>query len=62
VNRDVTGLAYLTIIGICLVLVGAILTAGVLSIAERGTVLGAIFAALAFVGWRWQRHSRGGDE
>ncbi len=43
------------IVAICLVLVGAILTAGPVSIAERGSVLAAIAAVLLAVGWRIRR-------
>jgi hypothetical protein len=51
-THDTATLAYLAVIAICLVLIGALLTAGPLSVEQRGTVLGAIFGALAFVGWR----------
>jgi hypothetical protein len=53
--------AYYAIIAICLVLIGALLTAGPVSIEQRGTVLGAIFAALAYVAWRWRRQHREDD-
>jgi hypothetical protein len=55
VNLDPASAALYALVAICLVLVGAILTAGVLSIAERGSVLAAIAATLAFVVWRGRR-------
>ena len=47
-------------IAICLVLVGAILTANSegLNIAERGSMLAAITAVLLGIGWRIRRRSR----
>lgn len=52
--------AYWAVIAICFVLIGAVLSAQNLSVEQRGTVLGGIFAALAFVGWR-HRHQRGSN-
>ena len=49
---DIEALAYLAIVGIGLVLVGAILTPGSVSIEQRGTVLGAIVVVLFTVAWR----------
>lgn len=49
---DVEGLSYLAIIGICLILIGALLTAGPVTIEQRGTVLGAIVATLFLVAYR----------
>lgn len=60
VNIDPHSAALYAIVGICLILVGALLTAGPLSVEQRGSVLGAIFAALAYVAWRSTRH-RGGN-
>jgi len=53
--------AYYAIIGICLILIGALLTAGPVTVEQRGTVLGAIFAALGYVAWRGGRHRRPPD-
>jgi hypothetical protein len=50
--------AYFAIVAMTLVLLGAILTAGPLSVEARGTVLGGIFAVLGYVGWRWRRQHR----
>ena len=61
---DIEGLAYLAIIGVCLVLIGAILTPGAVSIEQRGAVLGATVVTLFTVAWR-ARHrgyfGRGGS-
>ena len=54
-------LAYLAIIAICLVLIGALLTAGPLTVEQRGTVLGAVAVALFTVAWR-TRHLDDGDD
>jgi hypothetical protein len=43
------------LIAVCLVMVGAILTTGVLGVAERGTILAGIVAVLFAVGWRIRR-------
>ncbi len=40
------------IIAICLVLIGALLTPGTVSIEERGAVLGGIAAVLLAIAWR----------
>ena len=52
---DPASAAQYAIVAICLVLIGALLTAGVLSVAERGTALAAIAAALFTVAWRIRR-------
>lgn len=43
------------LIAISLVLIGALLTPGEVSIVERGTVLAGIVAVLLAVGWRIRR-------
>jgi hypothetical protein len=52
---DVETLAYLAIVGVCLILIGALLTAGPVSIEQRGTVLGGIIVTLFTVAWRARR-------
>lgn len=47
--------ALYAVIAICLVLIGAILTPGAVSVEERGAVLAGIFAALGLVAWRYRR-------
>lgn len=47
--------AYYSIIAICLVLIGAILTPGSVGINERGALLGGIAAALFLVAYRFRR-------
>lgn len=51
--------AMYAVVAVCLVLVGAILTTGVLGVAERGTILAGIFGALAYIAWRgrWRGES-----
>ena len=49
--------ALYSIIAICFVLVGAILTLGPVSVEQRAAVLAGIFAALSLVAWRNRRHS-----
>lgn len=49
---DIEGLAYLAIIGICLVLIGALLTPGAVSIEQRGAVLSGIIVTLFTVAYR----------
>jgi xanthine/uracil/vitamin C permease (AzgA family) len=56
-HLDAEVLAYLAIVGICLVLIGAVLTAGPVTIEQRGAVLTGIIATLFAVGWR--AHRRG---
>jgi hypothetical protein len=46
------------IVAICFALIGAILTAGQLGVAERGTVLVAIGTTLFAVAWRSRRRDR----
>jgi hypothetical protein len=55
VNLDPGSAALYAIVAICLVLLGAILTAGPVSIAERGSVLAAIAAILLAIAWRGRR-------
>lgn len=58
-NRlDAHGAALYAIIAICLVLIGALLTVGVVSVEQRAAVLAAIFTVLIAVGWRASK----GDE
>lgn len=54
---DVETLAYLALIGICLILIGALLTAGPITIEQRGSVLAGIFAVLGAVAWRARHRS-----
>jgi hypothetical protein len=49
---DIEAVAYLAIVGLCLVLMGAILTAGPVTIEQRGTVLGGVVVTLFTVAWR----------
>jgi hypothetical protein len=60
---DAETAAYLAIIAICFTLIGGLLTAGQLGIAERGTVLVAIGTVLFGVAWRARRHPpKNGDD
>jgi hypothetical protein len=59
-RHDPEDLAYLAIIGISLVLIGAILTPGTVGIAERGSVLAGIVGALFLVAYRYRKR-HGGD-
>jgi hypothetical protein len=54
-NLDPASAAQYALVAICLVLTGALLTIGVLSVAERGTVLAGIIAVLIAVSWRARR-------
>lgn len=51
-THDIEGLAYLAVIGICLTLVGALLTAGPVTVEQRGAVLSGILIVLFTVAWR----------
>lgn len=53
---DPADAALYAIIATCLVLVGAILTLGPVSVEQRAAVLTGIFAALALVAWRYRKH------
>jgi len=52
---DPANAALYALIAICLVMVGAILTAGALGIAERGTVLAGAIVVLTSIAWRVRR-------
>jgi hypothetical protein len=58
VNLDPKNAALYALIAICLVLIGGLMTAGQLGVAERGTVLAGIVAVLFAIGWR-SRHGGG---
>lgn len=58
---DPRSAALYAVVAICLVLVGAILTPGTLSIEQRGPVLAAIVSVLLFIGWR-MKIRKDGDE
>ena len=49
---DPQSAALYAIIAICLVLVGALITPGTLSVEQRGPVLAGIVAALFAIAWR----------
>ena len=51
-------LANYALIGICLVLIGALLTAGPVSIEQRGVVLGIILTVLVSMAWRYSHNRR----
>lgn len=57
---DPSSAALYAIIAICLVLVGALITPGTLSVEQRGPVLAGIVAALFGIAWRVTRHQDGG--
>ena len=58
---DPSSAALYALIAISLVLVGAILTPGSVSIDQRGAILGAIAALLLAIAWRsWRK--RGEDD
>jgi len=53
---DPSSAAAYTVIGICLILIGALLTAGPVTIEQRGAVLAGIFTVLIGLAWRVRRH------
>ena len=55
---DPESAALYAIIGICLVLIGAILTPGAISVEQRGAVLAGIITVLLGVSWRARRINR----
>jgi hypothetical protein len=57
-----SGAAYYAIIAVCLILTGGILTGGILSVEQRGSVLAAIVAVLGYVAWRGGRNHPPPDE
>jgi hypothetical protein len=62
VRLDPSSAALYSIIAICLVLIGAIITPGTVGINERGAVLGAIAGILLLIGWRIRRLRPPDDE
>jgi hypothetical protein len=55
-NRlDPESAALYAVVGICLVLIGAVLTPGAVSIEQRGAILAGIITALFGVAWRWRK-------
>jgi hypothetical protein len=55
-------LAYLVIIGIDLVLIGAILTAGPVTIEQRAAALTGIFASLGIIAYRGSKYRKPPDQ
>jgi xanthine/uracil/vitamin C permease (AzgA family) len=51
-------LANYALIGICLILIGALLTAGPVSIEQRGAVLAGIIIVLVTMAWRYSHSHR----
>jgi hypothetical protein len=62
VNLNPHDAALWAIIAICLVLIGALLTPGAVSVEQRGVVLSGIVAVLIGIGWRIRRRPRDGGE
>jgi membrane associated rhomboid family serine protease len=58
-NLDPASAALYALIAICLVLVGAILTPGAVSVDQRAALLAAIGGILAAIGWRIRRNNKG---
>lgn len=54
-HLDPASAAQYALIGICLVLVGALLTPGSLAIEQRGAVLAGIITILVAISWRGRR-------
>ena len=54
-NLDPASAALFALIAICLVLIGAILTPGTVSVDQRAAILAAIAAVLFTIAWR-RRH------
>ena len=52
---DPEAAALYAVVAICLVLIGALLTVGVITVEQRGTVLAGIIATLLAVAWRGRR-------
>jgi hypothetical protein len=59
---DPQSAALYAIIGISLVLIGALLTPGSLSVEQRGPVLAGIVTVLFAIGWRIHRLPRDNDK
>jgi len=57
---DPESAALYALVAICLVLIGAILTPGTLSIEQRGPVLAGIVTVLFGVAWRFRSRHGGG--
>jgi hypothetical protein len=57
---DPASAALYAIIAICLVLLGALLTTGIISVEQRGTVLAGVIAVLLAIAWR-SRHRDDGS-
>jgi len=53
---DPSSAAQYALIGICLVLIGALLTPGQVGVNERGAILAAIATVLFAIAWRGRRH------
>ena len=54
-HLDPEAAALYAIVAICLVLIGAIVTPGTLSVEQRGPVLAGVITALFGVAWRWRK-------
>jgi len=61
VKLDPASAALYALIAICLVLIGAILTPGTVSVDQRSALLAAIAGILAAIGWRIRRAPSGDD-
>lgn len=59
---DPASAALYALIAICLVLIGAILTPGTVSVDQRAALLAAIAAILAAIGWRIRRKGSDADD
>lgn len=55
-HLDPASAAQYALIGICLVLIGALLTPGAVTVEQRGAVLAGIITVLGAVSWRGRRH------
>jgi hypothetical protein len=63
VKLDPSSAALYAVIAISLVLVGALVTPGTLTVEQRGPVLAAVVAVLLAVAWRFRpNRPPGGDE
>ena len=53
---DPSSAAQYALVAICLVLIGALLTPGTVSVDQRAAVLAAIAGVLLAIAWRGRRH------
>jgi hypothetical protein len=60
VKLDPANAALYALIAICLIMIGALLTTGVVSVEQRAVVLAGVISVLFAIAWR-TRHRHDGD-